>query len=174
MTKVFTLETWKIFLFLIVPAFFPSTFVGHILLFIWGALFAYSVYMLGNMLYQKLPAGHDLNVKRFNFNLIFAVSYMVIVTFLLGGYTINQDNFKDYGWTASIIIPLHLYSMYGLFYCLYFIAKSIATIENNRPVKFDNYAGNFFLLWFFPIGIWWMHPKVRRIFSDDIETLPVA
>ena len=57
--------------------------------------------------------------------------------------------------------------MYCLFYLIWFIAKSIATIENGRIVGFDIYSGNFFLLWFFPIGIWWMHPKIRKILLGE-------
>jgi hypothetical protein len=98
------------------------------------------------------------------------------IVFILfdGGYEINQNNYNEYGWWLVVIIPLHLYTMYCMFYTIWFIAKCIATIENNRVVGFDSYAGNFFLLWFFPIGIWFIHPKVRKIFSMDAETQPIV
>jgi hypothetical protein len=61
-----------------------------------------------------------------------------------------------------------------MFYVIWFIAKAIATIEQNEVVTFDTYAENFFLLWFFPIGIWFMHPKVRKIFSAGTEGMPTT
>jgi len=126
-------------------------------------------------LYQKLPFGHDLKIKRFHLNLSFPLVYFLVVLIVFdGGYSINQDNYNDYGHLAWIIVPLHVFAMYCMFYTIWFIAKCIATIENNKVVEFDNYAGNFFLLWFFPIGIWWIHPKVRKIFMGDRESLPTT
>ncbi len=166
MKSILTLPTWQVFLFLILPAFFSKApFVGIILTGIWEVLLAYCVYFLGKSLYQRLPEGHDLKIKRFNFHLLFAIAYLAIVFIVFsGGYEINQDNYKNYGWALAIIIPLHLFTMYCMFYVIWFIAKAIATIENKKVVGFDIYASSFFLLWFFPIGIWWVHPKVRSIF----------
>jgi hypothetical protein len=176
MRKILTLPTWQVFLLLIIPSFFPSeTTAGIILTVVWAGFVAYCIYFLGESLYQALPVGHDLKIKRFYFNLLFPVVYMIIVFILFdGGYELNQDNYKEYGWILAIIIPLHLFAMYCLFYTIWFIAKCIATIENKKVVGFDNYAGNFFLLWMFPIGIWFVHPKVRKIFSMDTETRPIV
>ena len=173
MNKILTTSTWQVFLILIIPAFIPSTsLVGLVLTIVWVGFIAYCVYFLGNSLYEKLPVGHDLKIKHFHFNLLFPLVYLIIVFIVFdGGYEINQDNYKDYGWLATVIVPLHLFAMYCIFYTIWFIAKSIATIENNKVVGFDIYAGNFFLLWFFPIGIWWVHPKVRNIFSVNSESL---
>jgi len=169
MKKILTLPAWQVFLLFIVPCFFPSgTLASTILTIIWVAFFAYCTYFLGDSLYQKLPVGHDLKIKRFYFHLLFPGVYMIIVYFLFGGgYEINQNNYHEYGGWLTVIIPLHLYAMYCMFYTIWFIAKCIATIENNRVVGFDNYAGNFFLLWFFPIGVWFIQPKVCKIFSGD-------
>lgn len=173
MKKILTLPTWQVFLLLIIPAFFPTTTLfGLILTVVWAGLIAFCVYFLGNSLYERLPIGHDLKIIRFRFNLLFALVYLIIVLIVFeGGYEINQDNYNDYGWLTLAVIPLHLFAMYCMFYTIWFIAKCIATIENNKVVGFDNYAGYFFLLWFFPIGIWWVHPKVRRIFWGDKENL---
>jgi hypothetical protein len=175
MRKILTLPTWQVFLLLIIPAIFPSNYFGLVLTIVWAGLLVYCTYFLGNSLYEKLPAGHDLKINRFNFHLFFALAYLVIVFIVFrGGYEINQDNYKDYGWTIAIIIPLHLFTMYCMFYVIWFIAKAIATIEYNKVVTFDVYAGNFFLLWFFPIGIWFVHPKVHKIFWVETEGMPTT
>lgn len=173
MNRILTLPTWQVFLLFILPAFIPtSNIVGLLLTLVCMMVAAFCVYFLGNSLFQKLPATHDLKINRFHFNLVFPLFYLVIVYIVFdGGYEINQDNFKDFGWMAWVIIPLHLLAMYCIFYTIWFIAKCIATVENKKVVVFENYAGYFFLLWFFPIGIWIVHPKVRKIFSEDIGNL---
>jgi len=172
MKKIFTLPTWQVFIFLILPAVFPSNYVGLALTGAWFALLAYCNYFLGRSLYTRLPVEHDLSIKRFNFHFFFPLIYLLIVYIVFkGGYEIHQDNYKNYGWSLAVIIPLHVFTMYCLFYVIWFIGKAIATIEQNKVVAFDNYAGNFFLLWFFPIGVWFMHPKIRKIFSVDQSSL---
>jgi hypothetical protein len=173
MKKILTLPTWQVFLLLIIPFFLPPiSYLSVAILIAWGIIIAYCTYFIGNNLYEKLPVGHDLNIKRFNFQLFFPLIYIVVILLVFkGGYRIDQSNYKDYGWLAKVIIPLHIYAMFCMFYVIWFIAKAIATIEYNHVVGLDVYLGNFFLLWFFPIGIWWIHPKVRKIFSEDTETL---
>lgn len=173
MRKIFAIPTWQVFLLLILPAFFPvSNSVGIFISAAWAIFFLCCTYFLGNTLYKKLPVGHDLNLKRFHFSLLFPVFYLTVVFVVFdGGYDINQDTYKSYGWIAALIVPMHLFTMYCMFYIIWFIGKAIATIENNKVVTFDVYAGNFFLLWFFPIGIWWMHPKVKRILLNETVVL---
>lgn len=167
MKKLLNLSTWQVFALLILPAISPiSSYFGIILVLIWIYFLFYCVYSLGKSLYKKLPRLHDLKIKRFYFHLFFVIIYLTIVLISFsGGYEINQNNYKDYDWFIFIIIPLHIFTMYSLFYAIWFLAKTIATIENNRKVGFDFYIREFFLLCFFPIGIWWLHPKLRKIFG---------
>jgi hypothetical protein len=69
----------------------------------------------------------------------------------------------------AIIFPLHLFSMFCIFYCLYFIAKSLKSVELQRPVTFNDYAGEFVLIWFFPIGVWVIQPRINNIFNDNLQ-----
>lgn len=170
MQKILTRPSWQIFLLWMLPALFPPSYFGLVLMILWLVFMFYSMYFLCYSLYQKLPSGHDLNFNRFKFHLFFVVVYSVIVIlFFDGGYEINQDNFKDFGWRVYLIVPLHILMFYCMFYILWFLAKAISTIQNKRVVTLGNYATDFFLLVLWPIGIFWVHPKVRQIFSEDIE-----
>ena len=66
------------------------------------------------------------------------------------------------------IIPLHLFAMFCLFYCLYFVSKTFKTAETQRKVAFGDFAGEFFMLWFFPIGIWIIQPKINKM-VDEVD-----
>jgi len=166
MKTILGLPTFVVFIFLILPAFFPTSTFGFMITLLWLGVTSYFVFRLGNALYRKLPDGHDLKLSRFNLYFFFIVVYSAILLIIFnGGYEINQDNFKDYGWLLLLIVPLHIFTMYCIFYLIWFLAKTMATIEFKKKVGFDTYAGNFFLIWFFFIGIWWIHPKIQKIFA---------
>jgi uncharacterized RDD family membrane protein YckC len=65
----------------------------------------------------------------------------------------------------GLIVPLHLFAMVCMFYLLYFVSRSLVLAETNKPASFYDYAGSFFLLWFFPVGIWIVQPRVNRLYE---------
>ncbi len=58
---------------------------------------------------------------------------------------------------------LHLFSMFCLFHTFYFVAKTIRAAELQRNVTFSDFTGDFFLTWFFPIGIWFLQPRINQL-----------
>lgn len=170
MKNLFTIPTWQVFLLMVVPLFVPTDeHAGFWLQIAWMFFIAATVFVLVSELYRKLPEWHDLNLKKFKFAFFFPLIYFICVfIYFGGGYNINQDNYKDYGDVIYVIIPLHILAMICFFYVIRFLAKSIATVEQNRIVDFSLYAGYFFLILFYPIGIWWVHLKVRKIFKGEL------
>ncbi|PYX58241.1 MAG: hypothetical protein DMG76_09630 [Acidobacteria bacterium] len=75
----------------------------------------------------------------------------------------------------AIFFPLHLFAMFCLFYDLYFVSKSLVMAETSKPVSFYDYAGPFFLIWFFPLGVWFIQPRINRLYGqarrDDESSL---
>ena len=71
----------------------------------------------------------------------------------------------------GVIVVLHLFCMFCLFYDLYFASKSLALAELGRRVTFYDFAGPFFLLWFYPIGIWIVQPRIKRLFAERTGAL---
>ena len=85
---------------------------------------------------------------------------MIYMGSLFSGLVTN--GVSNSGWIVAIIIPLHLFSMFCIFYL---IAKTIKTAELQRKVGFGDFAGEFFLLWFYFIGIWINQPKVNKLYG---------
>lgn len=73
-----------------------------------------------------------------------------------------------------VFIPLHLFAFFCMFYDLYFVSESLALAETRKPVFFPDYAGEFFLLWFFPIGIWFIQPKINRLCGSARESVSAS
>jgi hypothetical protein len=93
----------------------------------------------------------------FRFALVYPVLYVPIFFFLV---------VPDTRVPVWVILPLHLACMVCLFYLLYFVSKNLVLAETGRYASFYEYAVPFFLLWFFPIGVWIVQPKVNGLYAD--------
>ncbi|WP_149275322.1 hypothetical protein [Pareuzebyella sediminis] len=67
-----------------------------------------------------------------------------------------------FGYGAILIFFLHVISSLCMFYVIYFSAKTYKTVQLGREVRFGEIIGEFFLLWFYFIGIWIVQPKLNQ------------
>jgi len=65
------------------------------------------------------------------------------------------------GPETLLIVVLHLAAMAAIFYALWFSARQLSTVRH-RSYSFENTFRSFLLMWFFPIGIWFLQPFVRQ------------
>jgi hypothetical protein len=49
------------------------------------------------------------------------------------------------------------------------VAKTIKTVELQREVNFSEFIGEFFMIWFYFIGIWILQPKINRMVKQYIS-----
>ena len=132
-------------------------------------------YAIGTNLHKRLPADNPMPLKRFKWFLAIPVIYIafVLLVFLPLLLTNVDPESLDgidpitMSTMALLIIPLHLFSMFCMFYTLYYNAKSLKAVASQRPVTFSEFAGEFFLMWFLPVGIWIIQPRINKIFTED-------
>lgn len=131
-------------------------------------------YTLGTHLHKKLPDTIPMNLKKFKWFLFFPILYILlicIVVLSLVNSTLNEG--PPNPALFLVIIPLHLFSIFCIFYCMYFIAKALKSLELQRTKSFSDFALEFVLIWMFPIGIWIIQPRLNKIFdpasSDDSQ-----
>ena len=120
-------------------------------------------------LQSKVPKEVKMKVKKFKIFFFTPMIYMLFI-FLFMGIQINglitnetEPSIGLIGGLIAIIVPLHLFSIFCTFYSLYFVAKTFKTVELQREVKFSDFAGEFFTIWFYPIGIWIIQPKINKM-----------
>jgi len=53
-----------------------------------------------------------------------------------------------------------------VFYGLYFVSKSLVMAETGERASFFNCLGPFLLLWFAIIGVWFIQPRVNRLYTE--------
>ena len=124
-------------------------------------------------LQKNIPQEVKMKVKKFkivfSIPLIYIIFLMIYMSGLFSG--MGTIGFLNSSWIAAIILPLHLFSMFCIFYSMYFVAKTIKTAELQRKVGFGDFAGEFFLLWFYFIGIWIIQPKVNKLYIKENTTI---
>ncbi len=91
----------------------------------------------------------------------FAAFYLMVTPWIWPDMRTGQ------GGLPALMIPMHLLAMLGIFYSLVFTANRLTTLERKQKVSFFDYSGPFFLLWFFPIGIWFIQPRVNKLLGND-------
>jgi len=99
-----------------------------------------------------------LGTKFLGFALIFPAAYVPV--FFAVFFTANAA-------LLVLILPFHFLAMYCLFYGLYFVSKSLVMAETGKQATFYDYAGPFFLIWFFPIGVWFTQPRINRLYAEQ-------
>ena len=151
-------------------AFFMFSTFPLLMVFSTGTLFVW-FWAIGVGLYKRLPENSNLNLKRFKIFFFIPLVYIFFIVFSLMTVGIFCDSLLPNGMVGigiGILIPLHLFSMFCMFYLLYFCSKTIKSIELKREALFGDYIGEFLLLWFFVIGIWIIQPKINKMVDKNI------
>tara|TARA_R110001632_G_scaffold232256_2_gene372593 strand:+ start:4054 stop:4695 length:642 start_codon:yes stop_codon:yes gene_type:complete len=127
-------------------------------------------------LQKKVPENVTMKTKKFKIFFFIPLVYILAISLFIGGIFsgIMQNETEPIGGLTNgivgIILPLHLLSMFGMFYSLYFVAKTFKTVELQKEVNFSEFAGEFFMLWFYFIGIWIIQPKINKMVSNKNTT----
>ena len=135
-----------------------------------GSFFAW-LYTLGTSLYKKLPDNATMSLITFKIFFFIPVLYILSLSaWIAVTFTHVSPENPPSPLIFLLIIPLHLFSMFCIFYCLYFVAKTLKAVEWQKPVTFSDYIGEFFLLWFYFIGVWFIQPRINKLFAPAPET----
>lgn len=143
--------------------FFPFIFFLFVVV-LWGWIWSMAV-----GLQSKVPPHVKMKVTKFQVFFIIPVVYIFLFLFFIttsvSGLASSgtEPSVGVFGAIFALVVPLHLFSMFCIFYTLYFTAKTLKTVELQREVTFSDFAGEFFLIWFYPVGVWIIQPKVNKM-----------
>ncbi len=93
---------------------------------------------------------------------------LAILFSIMGSAEINLERLAKEGmifpeWILFIIVPV---TVLAIFYIFYIIPKSLKSIELNREAKFRELIMDVLLLFAFPIGVWFVQPRLNRILKQ--------
>jgi hypothetical protein len=187
MTRLLKVKHWQLFILLFgIPfilqfafafsmALEPNSMMPYaimpLVMFLFIAIFFSWFYSLGTALHKRLPESVKMKLTTFKIFLFIPFVYIMVLCglmFWVFNTVVTGDRAPNLSWFL-LIIPIHLFSMFCIFYCLYFVAKSLKAVEWQKPVTFSDYVGEFFLLWFYPVGVWFIQPRVNKLFDKNDE-----
>lgn len=165
MTLLLKLKHWQIFLLLCLALLITKfTWAGFELLNAILNLIGVLLYMIwyfaiGLELSENLPKKVELPKTMFIINGFVVITSFVILIMFFGG------SFESNGLLGFIWV---VYLMYAVFQFFFYPAKALKSIELNKEAGFGDYILDVIFMLFWPIGIWWVQPRLNKI-AEDIE-----
>jgi len=164
MIKILKLDRTLIFLILICPwcvkFFFKDTIdleiidkIGKVIWFTW-------IGFLSIELKKRLPKNIEISGTLFTINFLFLFIYLTILSL----FDISIDPFVDNGllsmfWRFSLVI----YFLFAVVQILDYLSKLLTCSEEEKIFPFRKRIGDMIMIIFFPIGIWWLQPRIKKI-----------
>lgn len=127
------------------------------------------IWSIANGLHSKLPDDVKLNIRSFRMYFLFAMGYCLFLSCWLS-YIIfagEQLNAIEIPGLLGLLLSLHLLSMICIVMGIRFAAKTIKSIELGRMAKFNDYIAEFFLIWFSPVGVWILQPRLNKMMEQE-------
>lgn len=151
----------------------PLLFIGYLPLFAW-------YFSSGATLQKYLPLDAQLKTGLFKISVVTALAALFIMAFSLSSFyshmpewmNNNQptEDFASKSLVFGIVVLIaQLFILVCQIYNWYFMAKTIKSGELKRTARFSDYIGEFFLIMFWPIGVWFLQPKINQIVLGDKE-----
>ncbi len=173
MTFFLRLKHWQLFLMLTTPTLaclasgvsigpFAAASIGFLMML---ALFGW-MFALGSWSNQQLPESRRGGTRLFGAALltplIYALMYIILVIPELASATPPS---RPPLW----MMPIHMLSMTGIFYGIWFTARKFKSLLENEDASFLIFSSTFFLLFVFPLGVWVIQPSVNRLYQKHCE-----
>ena len=148
------LPTFIIFMILCIPFLLsPLIIFGRSISFL---VLACWLFLVVFSLKKGISYGYEARYSVFYWCTIFAIVYIMFCDIIF----LNQT-------LPKLIIPFHIIAVLCLIYSFYFVSKLLVTAEEKKPIKLNRCIGTFLLFWFFPLGVWFIHRRLRKVLDGN-------
>lgn len=150
------------------------------LILILTAVVLYWLWSVATGLQNKVPKDLELNLSLFKIFFFIPVIYFCLFTFasILDAINITDQlslrHKADITLTYGLSLVMNRFRfliLFSILYCLFFIIKTIRTIENGKSEKIISLIPDILLFCIYPIGIWFLQPRINRIANTDDDFL---
>jgi len=163
MNKLIEMKHWLLLVSMLFPAIVINVLDLTDFWQLFGTLWCYLIYgfwlfSIGNKIYKT---NSDSPFKIFLFNIAFFYPFIYIIAI------ISYNPFP--GPFPIWLIPFHLLLMFFVFYLIFFVSKNLVNFEKKHGIGSGNIFSTFCAFWFFPIGIFFVQPRVNQIESLNLK-----
>ncbi|TGE26183.1 hypothetical protein [Hymenobacter metallicola] len=155
---------WQVFLYILPILILANiTIVDSPLLSNSMSALAYGCYftwfaLLGNRLFLLLPRNVDFSLTWFLVDTV-----VVIATFAATVILTDDRSFQGEGLMA---LPV-FYVFFAAGHTFWFLAATLVAVEKRRRPEFGFYFGTLLLFLFWPIGVWFIQPRLNKVWKEQ-------
>nr|WP_294861877.1 hypothetical protein [uncultured Fluviicola sp.] len=108
-------------------------------------------------------------MRRIKLFFFIPIIYFCLAPFFIAFAVKTTSHHQNIGGMMQVAILgiltflLHFFSIFCILHTIFFAAKTIRSAELKRNVRFSDFAGYFFLIWVFPVGIWFIQPRINAL-----------
>jgi len=167
MKLLLRLKSWQLFILIVIPLLFqPTNLVFEIIV-----LFGYGVYL--SWIFAIGSTMHALLLAKLKPKIIyFKISCLSTAVIILPTCFYNPFAFLDPfagGIKACVFWVFFAFVITSMFYSFGFAARMLQSrIDGEIANRSDSFR-SFCYIWFFPIGIWYIQPMVKRALQEDYK-----
>ena len=159
------LPTFMTFMFKI-P--FEPLVASSIGLFLMLVLFGW-MFSIGVWSNYRVPKEKQRGIVLYGIGLVLPIVYVLMYIFLyIPLLAEGNPAQKPPLW----LFPMHMLSLAGIFYGLWFTASQLKTLLETEKVDYIIFSNIFFLLFIFPLGLWLIQPGVNQLYSKLGQAAP--
>jgi hypothetical protein len=156
-----------LFLLLLAPVFLSISLsnmnwlmLAPLLNFSFFALFLGWIFSVGDQLGKRL---HIQSSYKMLFRICITITLLCC---LIASFYQLIENTVDYDFGHTLFNVLTIFVLLAVFYCFYFVSKVLVSLEINRNISFTEHRLEFFLFFFFFVGVWLLQPRIRKMVNS--------
>ena len=169
------MKHWELFLMLFLPTAlcflfrvpFERLVIAAIALFVMIILLTW-LYSIGSWANRQLPESRRSGTTLFIIGLAAPILYTVMAITIYFPMLNSSTPPPPPTW----MLPMHLASMAGVFYGIWFSARKLKSLQENEDADFMIFSSTFLLMWIFPLGIWLIQPEVNKLYYKLEQSPP--
>ena len=175
------MRSWQVFIFLVlIPAVIQISYFYHLvfgeindlnhilrsfsfLMLVFMVIYLFWFWAQGIGLNNLVPRDIRPGSGLFRLSVIYTAVYSILFQFYFLSASISNID------SVAIVVGMliHIVGIYFGIYMIYFIARSMVMAEKKKVVEFSEFSSVFILLGIYPIGVWFIQPRINMIYDEN-------